>query len=279
VTAPAQALTPEIEAALEAQGIQWRRASMVSPLRGRKPGGRVAFMVETRDGGRLKLRQVGSVGDAQRLCELRELAGPGFTRVLARHESVLVEEWIEGEPLGEDDLGRVGDAGALLGSLHATPLGPGTPERLDSASWRATAEADLAILAEAERVDSSQAARLRALLEREDPGSARAALIHRDFCAENLIVDTAGRLQMVDNEWLMVGPAEFDLGRSFHRWPMPAEAWGRFSSAHASVAPPAESAGFWLLAATLFGARSFHQHVPERAAPVVALLWQLAERA
>ena len=44
-------------------------------------------------------------------------------------------------------------------------------------------------------------------LDRLDPGSAPAALIHRDFCAENMLIDREGRLRVIDNDADMTGEA------------------------------------------------------------------------
>jgi aminoglycoside phosphotransferase (APT) family kinase protein len=51
------------------------------------------------------------------------------------------------------------------------------------------------------------AAALRGEIARRDPGTTRAVLIHLDFCAENMLIDTCGHLRVIDNELLTIAPA------------------------------------------------------------------------
>jgi thiamine kinase-like enzyme len=90
---------------------------------------------------------------------------------------------------------------------------------------------------------------LEAELARGDPGSARTALVHLDFCPENLVIDPAGSLHLIDNEWLCLDAAGVDLGRSWSRWPLPDAAWQRFLHGYARTGPEAPAAlRFWLIA-------------------------------
>ena len=269
-------LAPALEAAIEAHGLAPCRATPISSLHDPDRTGRIAYRVETEDGRRVKLRLLESEDAVRRLVVLRSGIDPAFTAVVARYGPVLLEEWVEGEPLpGSEAEARVEEAAALLGRLHRTPLAD-EPDRCSSEPWREAAESDLLLLAEAGRLPEEPAEALRRRLAAEDPGEARAALIHRDFCAENLIVDPGGQLHMVDNEWLMVGPPAWDLGRTFHRWPMSPDAWERFTKAHRAEVGEPEAYGFWQLSATLLSARVFHQHAPERLPPLLAILEDLA---
>ena len=45
-------------------------------------------------------------------------------------------------------------------------------------------------------------------------------MIHRDYCAENLLLAPSGRIHVVDNESIDVGPLDYDLARTWYRWPM-----------------------------------------------------------
>ena len=266
------ALRREIDAALEQHGIGAQRLVPISPIKERS-GGRAAYRVDADDGRRVKLRYLGSPEDARRLRELRAGLEPAFVPVLACYGAILIEEWIEGSLLAEADAEAwAEEAGALLGRLHATPLGGEAPVRRSTRTWIKTAESDLGILADEGRLSREEAVLLRAELGRRDPGLARSAVIHRDFCAENMLIDELGRLRVIDNEWVMIGPAEFDLGRTYHRWPMSEGAWRRFCRGYASVGDPPESLEFWILAAALFGARVFHQLDPSRLDPLLVLL-------
>lgn len=265
-------LDGEIKAALSAHGLRARRIALISPLEDRK-GRRLAYRVDAEGGGTVKVRHFESDEEAQRLCELAATLEPAFAPVLARHGSVVFEEWIEGEPLADGEAeARVEEAGALFGRLHAAPLGTDVPGRRDSDRWVRDAESDLGILAGAGRLSDEEAGSLLAEIRRLDPGSGRSALIHRDFCVENLLIDGQGRLRVIDNEWLMIGPAEWDLGRTHHRWPMSEAAWERFCGAYSAVAGEPEWPRFWALVAAAFGARVCHQMDPARLDSALALL-------
>jgi aminoglycoside phosphotransferase (APT) family kinase protein len=64
--------------------------------------------------------------------------------------------------------------------------------------------------------------------------TADAMFTHRDFCAENMVRGLDGRICVIDNEGLAVGPLAYDLGRVWYRWPMPAAAWRLFLETYAA---------------------------------------------
>ena len=265
----------EIAEALERHQVQCRRIELVSPLRERK-GIRFAYRVDTADGGTVKLRHFGAAADARAHLELRAGLEEAFAPALARSGAVLFEAWIDGVALTELDAeARSEEAGALLGRLHARPLGPGVEPACATRRWRAGAESDVEILRRAGSLAPGEAATLLAELSRCDPGTARVALIHKDFCAENMLVDGLGRLRVIDNEQLEIGPAGFDLGRTFHRWPMSAAAWAGFVRGYRSSSSPSsdpEATGFWRMVAALVGGRVFLERAPERLDATLALL-------
>jgi thiamine kinase-like enzyme len=277
MTAMAPAPTREIEEALERHGFEARTLVLVSPLKERK-GRRLAYRVEDRDGKRVKLRQFESGEEARRVFELRAGLEEAFAPALARYDSVLVEEWVDGAPLTELDAeSRAQEAGALLGRLHTRRLAPDVPARIETRRWRDGAESDLEILGDAGKLTSEEADRLRTELQERDPGVERAAVVHLDFCAENMLIDPSGRLRVIDNEQLAVEPIGLDLGRTFQRWPMGDATRARFRSGYRSSAPSAPQAtGFWRIVAALVGARVLLQRGPERIEPSLALLRRLA---
>jgi len=268
----------EIEEALGQLGVQPRRLVLISPLR-RHKGRRCAYRVDAEDGRIVKARQFESCEEARRQRELRAGLEAAFAPVLAQHGCVLLEEWIDGVPLTERDPDSHADAGgALLGRLHAQPLGPDVPAAFDTRKWTAAALSDLGVLATAEVLEPQTVAALQAEIRRRDPGTARAALVHSDFCAENMLIDTRGQLRVIDTEQLAVAPAGFDLGRTFDRWPMSAAAWTRFRRGYQSSAPAAvEAIGFWKIVAALVGARVRHKRTPARLDAALVLLRRLAE--
>jgi Ser/Thr protein kinase RdoA (MazF antagonist) len=270
----------DIEDALDRFGVRRRRIELVSPLRERK-GIRLAYRVEAEDGRTIKVRHFGNPVEAGRHFELRAGLEAAFASVLGHCGAVVLEEWVEGTPLaGSEAVARAEEAGALLGRLHARPLGPDAPSTIATQKWIDGADSDLEILTSARALTLDEAARLRAEMRRRDPRSALPALIHLDFCAENLLVDSKGGLRVIDNELLAVKPAGLDLGRTFHRWPMSEVTWGRFLSGYRSSAPSEpEATGFWKISAALTGTRVYVQRMPQRVDDSVALLRRFAEGA
>jgi hypothetical protein len=127
-----------------------------------------------------------------------------FVYPIARSSRVLVEPWIEGAALGPREAEvRAEEAGALMGCLHAIPL-PGAPARIDTRAWCGLASEALGRLGSARTLAAPEVANLRALLSQDDPGSGCAALVHRDYCPENLLADRLGRLRVIDNEWFKI---------------------------------------------------------------------------
>ena len=276
IQAPSET-TPEIAAALEHFAITARRVVLISPLRDRK-GSRWSYRVEAEDGRIVKVRQLDSSERARRLLEMRAGLEAAFAPGLAHHGCVLLEEWIDGVPLSEcDGEGRAEEAGALLGRLHARALDADTPATLSTSERRAGALSNLGILCDAGHLVPSEAAALRAAITRLDPGATRAVLMHLDFCAENMLIDACGQLRVIDNELLTVGPAGFDLGRTFDRWPMSDAAWVRFRRGYRSSAPAEpEAVGFWKIVAALLGARIRYERSPARLEASLALLRRFA---
>lgn len=270
------AVTEEIEATLEEHRLHTVRLVPISRFHGTKRG-RYTFLSEGEDGSRVKVRYLVTSEAARKLEELRSGLEPAFAPVLHRRGAVLVERWVEGRPLSTEEAeARAEGAGALLGRLHARTVADGIPAEQSTAGYLERAEADLGELREAGRLSEEEADSLLAALGRLDPGLFRGVLVHRDFCPENFILDSAGRLCVVDNEWFEIGAAGFDLGRTFHRWPMPEqEVWSRFLAGYRSACAEPEALDFWTIASTLFGARSYLRLDSSRLPPLLALLREL----
>ena len=269
--------TPEIAAALEHFAITPRRIVLISPMRDRK-GSRLSYRVDAEDGCITKLRQLDSAEHARRLLQLRAGLEAAFAPALGHHGCVLLEEWIDGTPLSEPAAdARAEEAGALLGRLHARALDVDMPTTLSTRERRSRAISNLEILLNARQLTPREAAGLRAEIARRDPGATAAVLIHLDFCAENMLIDGHGRLHVVDNELLSIGPAGFDLGRTFDRWPMSDAAWARFCRGYGSSAPAEpEAVGFWKIYAALLGARVRYERSPQRLDAVLRRLRRFA---
>jgi aminoglycoside phosphotransferase (APT) family kinase protein len=199
--------------------------------------------------------------------------------VLARHARVTIEAWIEGRPLSElpRTSVRLAAAADVLGRLHATRR-VGRRDLGGRAVTRPFAD-DLARRLEALHqegaVTATESDVITRALGRLRPPRARTGLTHNDFCAENIVEDVAGRLQVVDNGGLRPGFLDFDLARCWYRWPMPAPAWRTFLAAYRrrrATTAGCEHERFWRLAAIV---RSAHFRVvrasPDAALPLVRL--------
>jgi thiamine kinase-like enzyme len=265
MTADLTALEMEVRDAVALGGWRVRRLALISPL-GERKGMRYAYRIETDDGRLIKARHFGSEDAARRVHELRLGLEDSFAPVLRRCGAVLIEAWLEGTMLDAIEAESwTQTAGALLGRLHARPLGPDDPSAEDTTRWTETALADLALLREAEALSASGCETVRGALQRHDPNRARAALIHKDFCAENMLIDTRGRLRIIDTERLAVEPIGFDLAWTWHRWPMSPRSWARFMDGYRSTAPAEpEASAYWRIVTGLTLARVFSQRVPAR---------------
>jgi aminoglycoside phosphotransferase (APT) family kinase protein len=271
--APPPETTREIENALARHGTRPRAIRLVSTLQERK-GRRWAYRVDADDGRVVKARLFENDDVARLAFELRNGLEEAFAPALARYGAVLIEEWIDGVPLNDlDPEARAGEAGALLGRLHAMPLAAGASVTFATHRWRERAESDLVLLETAGRLDSREIAALRAEVGRRDPAEARAVLAHLDFCADNMLVDGRGRLRVIDNELVSVAPAALDLARTFDLWPLPDPAWARFRGGYESTAPSRPKAsGFWRIVTALMSARIFLHRSPERLDAALARL-------
>lgn len=273
MTTDLTALETEVRDAVALGGWRASHLALVSPL-GEHKGMRYAYRVDTDDGRIVKARHFGSADEARRVHELRFGLEDAFAPVLGRVGAVLIEAWIEGAMLGAGEAESwTRTAGALLGRLHARRLGPDVVAEEDTARWNEAAAADLALLREAEALPATACETIRAALQRHDPARARVAVIHRDFCAENMLIDTRGRLRIIDTELIAVGPIGVDVAWTWHRWPTSPQSWQRFIAGYRSAAPAEpEVLEYWRIVTGLTLARVFSQRMPARLDAQVASL-------
>lgn len=265
----------EVHAALVHLGLRATSVELVSPL-GTRKGVRFAYRVETADGATVKARHLDTPAYADRVCALGRGLEPAFAPVIARHGSVVIEEWVDGTALVEvDPTPWYEPAGALLGRLHRARPDAGTTS---TRSWTEAARSDLALLEDAGELSAREAAAIRARLDSTDPGTARLGLVHKDFCADNMVIDPTGALRVIDNELLAIEPIGFDLGRTFHLWPMDDVARSAFDRGYRSAGPPpSEDPDYWRTVATLLGGRVFLTRSRVRLDGTVHLLRRLAD--
>lgn len=241
---------------------------------------RVTVRVDLAGGERWKARHFESETAARDVFRAGVGLPRAFDRGAIRHGAVLLERWVPGRELPADCTEpQMKAAGEVLGSLHALPPEPASPP-VATTPYRERAERRLGQLVGDELLGAGPHAALRAQL-RDDatPDTVPAVRLHGDFRGENLVVDPSGALQVIDNEWLSIGPAGRDLGYTLVRWPLSAAQRAVFLGGYRAVCPEDPGPlGFWSVVAAV--ERTHWPHViaggPEW---MVGPLLQLASKA
>lgn len=261
---------PDIAAALEQAGWRARACYCISNLRAPEIGRRT-YRVELESGLCVKARRLEDEETARRLLELRRHLPEAFAPALSQFGPVVLEEWVEGEGLGEDVPAALYlvQAARLLAQLHAQReiAGQAVREAHETGADREVGRQNLRQLATAGALAQADAQRLSEALQRLDPRRATYGLVHLDFCGENMLIDKARRLRVIDNERIGIGALGFDWGRTWYRWDLPSAAWERFRSAYLACAPtpePVETLGFWSIIAVVNSAALRLRTAPER---------------
>jgi tRNA A-37 threonylcarbamoyl transferase component Bud32 len=213
---------------------------------------RAAFRLEFADGTRLKGRRLKSAERAEVVHRLQDVVGDGLPRILDRRGEALLLEWVAGRPLASfevvpaDILQR---CGRMLGELHRAFAGyadggvvPGPDHFCDRL------ERDVALLLGAGWIDASFARRAVDVAVAHRPREARTGIIHKDFCAANVVIRSDGVPVCVDNANLAVGPHDLDLARTWYRWSMTSAERRHFAAGyeeHARLASCLRHFPFW----------------------------------
>jgi thiamine kinase-like enzyme len=191
--------------------------------------GRASFRVTRADGRVLKGRRLATSARARQVAELMQiLTGLPLAQMLAHRARAMLEEWIDGVPVdrlarerGSLEPALVEQAGDLLGRLAAA-ADRLPPERIrvqSPQSMLARLDAHLATLEGAKLLDHLRTGHLHALARSNAPGHLALGPIHQDLAPDNLVLADHG-LVLIDAESLEVGPLDFDLARTFYRWPL-----------------------------------------------------------
>lgn len=221
-----------------------------------------AFRLRFADGLVLKGRRCATAEQAalvehvvQRLCR------DHFPAVVARAGAALLTEWIDGrclEPAAwpADLLTR---CGALHATMHNLPLPADLPARTRNplAARYAELQNKLAHLVAAGVVHSREADVVHDVAAHAMPRSCTVGYVHGDFCAENLVLRPSGDVGVVDNETLGIDAHDFDLGRTWYRWPMRAaqrRAYLNGYRQHRDAGDFLRHFPFWAIGAVLRGA-------------------------
>jgi Phosphotransferase enzyme family len=183
-----------------------------------------SFRLRLANGRTVKGRRVETPEQARRIAELLPRLGRRhFPRVLAIHGHALLEEWIPGTVLTRVTASALEyeRCGRILGSIHMTRLPDGRGAAPPSAVRRlAVAERQLAELVRVGALSEASFRSALGQLRANVPDAVAVGIIHRDFCAENMVLTPARDLYVVDNETIRIDCPELDLARTWYRWPM-----------------------------------------------------------
>jgi hypothetical protein len=193
---------------------------------------RGAFRLELADGTRLKGRRFDDAEHAARVARLRDAMGGGCAAVIARRGDAALLEWVEGPTL--DALSPLAPAllrrcGSMLGALHRAhrvEAAQAAPHRAEDLLEKLRRKLDA--LEEARRIEPGLARRALEAAERSRPAAPTYGIVHRDFCAENLVLRADGAPICIDDENIALGAHDNDLARTWRRWPMTREERARF---------------------------------------------------
>lgn len=274
-------LDAEVAAALDHLGFRARSWRRLSTIRAAEHP-RSVFRVDLEGGGVLKARRVDDDATARRLFEVRQEAPPGFAPVLHCHRAVLLEAWIEGEDLAHRPATTVQliEAATLLARLHATRAVQGhpLPATQPTSHERSAAEHARRWLAVEGSLGDAESEGIGDALARLDPERALVGLVHTDFCGENMVIDPAGRLHVIDNERMGIGALGLDVARTWYRWMLPPASWECFRVSYRARMPHDDALRhftFWTLVATLKSAAVLFPLDPARAQVSIQCLRQV----
>jgi len=287
---PDEVEASEREPALDAEalalvGAVGARLLEASPVRspgypGYRPS---AWRLRFADGRTLKLRRFASAAKAARIeYVLRAVPCPAFPPLVATSPRAHLSEWIDGHPFASDDATdeRLRRCGALHGLVHGRPVPAGDEARrfTTQREWRSLLEKQLAELVAARLLGEGEADRARQRWARHRPGRVDVGFVHNDFCAENLIVCPNGDVYVVDNETLSIAACDFDLARTWYRWPMSGrqrQAYLDGYQRHRSAASFLAHFPFWSIGALVDAAFFRLRYSPAAAEPPMRLLHEL----
>jgi hypothetical protein len=200
----------------------------ITPVSGSRGNRRAAFRLEFAGGRVLKGRRV----DTHEKAELVEyvtrcLNHRQLPRVLKRSGAALLTEWVEGQALDPANCTPevLRQCGAFQGLVHTWPLPDHrTCRSVDTPRLRQTRlERRLDKLVEHGVLGDGEARAALGLALQYAPSGCLIGLTLGDFCAENIVRRASGELCFVDTEELSISPCDYDLGRTWYRWPMTIE--------------------------------------------------------
>jgi Phosphotransferase enzyme family len=233
MTRGTRALDPELSELVAEVGIPLVGATLLtrwwSPLHPR-----AAWQLRFADQRVLKGVRFDSPAAADRVEYLLGLLGDRyFPRIVSRRGPAMLFQWIEGAPFGSDRwrADSLRQCGFLHGWIHAhAPVGAAAPG--STRDWGAGLDAAAETLAKLGMLARAEAGELIGQARVYLPPTAATGITHGDLCAENLIVQQSDRLYLIDNETLEVNALDYDLARTWYRWPMRRDQWTAYGEGY-----------------------------------------------
>ncbi len=236
--------------------------------------GRASFRFTYPDGTVRKGRRMISVESARRVGALRSLIDPlHVPTLLGARGAALLTEWSVGGAPSPGDEAVLRAAGALLGTVHTAQVpGPMIHEYgFPIEGWSDRLERNLLTLVESGVLPRKAGDQAMEMAQSTAPSVFHRGLVHCDLCPENLVVDRAGALQLIDNENMTVDALPFDLARTCYRWPLDAGYAKSFWAGYRTKCDPVsffDHGDYWMIqalseaAAFRVAGRTPHANVP-----------------
>jgi len=282
----ATVLDPDLSALIGMVGSRLVDASVITTLPSPREN-RATFRLRFADGRILKGRRLARAEEAVRVAALRpRLATASLTEVVAVRGAALLEEWRDGVPMADRpvDSALLRRCGEILGAIHRAPISETERDQARHYTAEALASADRHVgeLIEVGALVHDEGRGLARLLRAYAPRRPEIGIVHRDFCAENVVIDGTDRPWVIDNTGLAIGALDEDLGRSSWRWPMTAPERAAFYTGYRRFRDPLgflAHAPFWRIVASLRSAAFRHRAQTARPGEALEQLrrW-LAER-
>jgi Phosphotransferase enzyme family len=203
---------------------------------------RLTFRLHFQNGVVLKGRQLTSPRHAAYFDRLVvNLGQDAFSRVIASQREALLEEWVAGESVCDvaDNPALIRRCGQWLGRLH-TCVATSPPRPTTSSTDQIRLAEDIEQLQSSSAGSLLDVTALHSQLLREMPRKVQRGVIHKDFCAENLIIRANGAICCIDNLTITRGPYDLDLARTWYRWPLSPADWQTFLDGYAEFRSPAQ---------------------------------------
>lgn len=216
-------LGSDLETLVQALGTQVARVTTLTSLPS-LGNPRASYRFDLVDGRVVKGRRVEKSVQVDHMLQILPcLDARSFPRLLAHQGRAILEEWVNGEPLngieiGPETFARCGSifAGVHTGSASTAPCT--REQRADT--YLDALQRRLFKLVSRGYLRRRTAAEAFDLADTFAPSAVAIDFVHGDYCADNVILTATGRPVCVDNEALSTGSCDYDLARTWYRWPM-----------------------------------------------------------